>query len=214
VDGFVFSVEYLRDTGALAREAAGLSITEEDVAYALDVILRYPLYGEVVGAGRYYLSHPLREEQQIPTMRTEPAPAPHVPIRIGPHVTQFTADLSLDDFGAFLHEARGAVRDLKLSSLPPGAGVERGVVRDLASRLWLPPRLRASGKAAAILAGIATGLGASPVLGSASALLGAALSVASALWSGRLPRPVARIKWLRWAVKWDIEEEAACRDET
>ena len=58
-----------------------------------------------------------------------------------------------------------------------------------------------------IAAGIVGGLGAIPVLGPASAILGAVVSAGSALWSGRLPRALNNWSWLTWALKWKLEDE-------
>ncbi len=34
------------------------------------------------------------------------------------------------------------------------------------------------------------------------------ISLSMALWSGDLPRPTARVSWLRWILEWDLEESA------
>jgi hypothetical protein len=63
-----------------------------------------------------------------------------------------------------------------------------------------------------VLAGFVGGLGALPVASAAAAVVGAAVSVSAALWDGELPRGTAQMKWLRWAVEWDLEKQAETRE--
>jgi hypothetical protein len=109
-----------------------------------------------------------------------------------------------------LHELRGEVRDSGLYQLAPGS-YEKDAVREIAASILLPPRLKAFAKVIGVTGGLIGGLGAFPALGPVAAVAGLAVSVSTALWSGQLPRNVARIEWLRWALKWDIEEQAEKR---
>ena len=45
-----------------------------------------------------------------------------------------------------------------------------------------------------------------------AAVAGGIVSIASAIWTGQLPRPVARIRWLQWALEWEAEAAAEARD--
>jgi hypothetical protein len=66
------------------------------------------------------------------------------------------------------------------------------------------PRLRGLRKMMLLGGGIIGGLEAVPALRPAAAVVGAVVSVSPALWTGRLLRGAARIKWLRWALEWDL----------
>ena len=84
--------------------------------------------------------------------------------------------------------------------------VEKERVQEIAVSLELPPRLKASAKALGIGSGVLTGLGSIAFLGPFPAVAAGAVVIAATIWKGKLPRSVSRIKWLRWAVQWDLEE--------
>jgi hypothetical protein len=57
----------LKDNNELETLAKTASIPVEDVWYALDVILRYPVYGGIAGPENCYLNHPIRDAVPLPT---------------------------------------------------------------------------------------------------------------------------------------------------
>jgi hypothetical protein len=203
---YVFDFEKVKTHPRFQDVVRMLTATEQEVSTVFDIVLRYSLYGSLLHEDEYYMAHPIRAQQNFPTMERKPCPPPAVPIRIGPYLAQFAPNMSQDEFTVFLHEARGVVRDLEIVNLSSGA-LEPDAVRELAVRLKLPPRLTASARAWGIAGGIVGGLGAIAVLGPFASLGGAAISIASAFWNGRLPRAIARLSWLHWAFAWDIEAE-------
>lgn len=205
---YMFDVDRLRTNPALERIASTVGVAQEDVLYAFDVILRYPLYGELVGTGSYFLAHPIRELQNLLTMRVEVAPPPSVPLSPSDAVAGMVRAMTLDEYTSFLHEARGVIRDRKIHTLKAGA-LDIDTIREVASVLGLPARLKASGRAFGVVGGIITIGGAWPFLGPAAAVAGGAVSVASVLWTGTVGPTVSRMTWLRWAFEWDVERQAS-----
>lgn len=201
---YLFPVEEVTQTPEFGELAARLALPADDLLFAFDVTLRYPLYAELAGANGYYLSHPIREDQNIPTITRSEAPVPQIVLPLGRAIAQLAPQMTLDEFSALLHEARGLLRDRGIVRLRPGA-VDIETRREIAAHLGLPPRLRGNKELVALLAAGITGLGAFPVLGPASALLGMAVGVGSLFWDGDLPRATGQVEWLRWAVSWDIE---------
>lgn len=185
-----------------------LSATNQEVSTVFDIVLRYSIYGSLLEENEYYMAHPIRVQQNFPTMERKPTPPPNVPVRIGPSLSKIAPNMNQDEFTAFLHEARGIVRELEIINLAPGA-IEPEAVRELAVRLKLPPRLKSSARSLGVAGGLVGGAGAVAVLGPFTAIGGGAISIASAFWNGQLPRSAARINWLHWAFQWDIEAEGA-----
>ena len=81
--------------------------------------------------------------------------------------------------------------------------------RELAAILGLPARLSAVGKLMGVAAGMIGVAGASSALGPAAAIAGGVVSVASAFWTGTVGRTPSRLRWLRWALEWDLETQAS-----
>jgi len=188
-----------------------LGVAEDDVYYAFDVVLRFPLYGQLTGVNEHYLNHPIRDAFQLPTMERSLDRAPAIAVSFRNAIGDLAPTLTQDEYTALLHELRGQVRNLGLHKVGPGE-CDKEVIRELVSRVSLPPRLKAMSKRAAVITAFLGGLGAVPALGPAAALVGAALSVSTVLWHGKLPRGAAQMKWLRWAVEWDIEQQVEARD--
>jgi hypothetical protein len=142
--GTVYPVETIKPIDAFQELRAFLNIEEDDLCYVFDVVLRYPLYGGLVDEGEYYMAHPLRAQQNLPTMERHYGELPTVPVRLGPSIVSITDDLTQDEYTSILHEARGLVRELGIVNLRPQAG-ERERLHELAASLRLPPRLTESG---------------------------------------------------------------------
>ncbi len=201
---YLFPVDDVTRSAEFGDLAARLGVPADDLLFAFDVTLRYPLYAELAGANAYYLSHPIREDQNLPTVTRSDAPAPQIALPLGSAIAKVAPHMTLDEFSALLHEARGLLRGRGIVGLKPGA-VGPEARREVAAHLGLPPRLKASKKLVALLAAGITGVGAIPVFGPASALLGMAVGIGSLFWDGNLPRATGQVKWLRWALSWDIE---------
>ncbi|MBN2315056.1 MAG: hypothetical protein JXM79_14095 [Sedimentisphaerales bacterium] len=185
------------------------NIAPLDLCYAFDSVLKYPIFGELTGRG-YYLNHPLRDAIKLPTMLKKKAIPPPVAVSFHNSVAQLAVRLSHDDYTSLLHELRGMVRQRGLHKMAPGQ-FDREHIREIAATVRLSPRLRGYSRGVGITTGIFGGLGAFPVLGTPATVVGGLISVAAAFWSGGLPRNVSRVWWLRWAMKWDIEEQAERR---
>ncbi len=98
-----------------------LNIPLDDLGYALDVALRYPLYGQFAGEKSIYLSHPLREQRRWPTMEVSLGENPPVALSFAPSVASIASSLTLDQYASLLHEIRAVVSDRGLANIRPGA---------------------------------------------------------------------------------------------
>ncbi len=208
---YIFALDKLLNGSTLKSLAKELKSNEAEICYAFDIVLRYPLYGEFTGENNYYLNHPIRNAFSNPTMKEDAGPLPVTPVSFKDSIASLVPNISQDEYIVLLHELRGQVRDSGLHRVKPG-DFDKEAIRDIAAKVALPPRVKIIAKAAAIGAGVIGGLGAFPVLGPSAAVAGAIVSVTAALWSGRLPRSVGRLRWLRWALEWDIENQAEKRD--
>lgn len=204
---YLYATHTLMNTPEFNILVKTLAVSPEEIYYAFDLVLRYSLLGQIAGENQHYLAHPIREEQQFPTMQFERGESPHVPVHIGKAIAPVIHKFTMDQYAEFLNETRGIVREMGITEMKPNT-IEKDTLRELATRLWLPPKLRSWGKLHGLLAGLITGIGTYPALGPISAGLGAGVSIAATFWSGNLPRTAARIRWLRWAFEWDIEQEA------
>lgn len=204
---YYFSLERLTRNVELEVLTTELQAPQIQILYAFDNILRGPLYGKLTGSDQHYFNHPLRDVSLLPTFESEVGRLPDVAVSFKESMARVVRHLSLDEYCVMLHELRGAVRDRGIHEQRPG-NVDREVLREIAASVSFPPRLRSSGRLAAVAGGMISGLAAFPVLGTGAAVAGAAVSVSSALWTGQLPRHAARIKWLRWAIEWDLEKQA------
>lgn len=203
---YVFCLGSLENNPKVKEFANKLGVTEDDLYYSFDVILRFPLYGQLAGESEYYLNHPIREAFQLPTMNWDIDTPPKIAIPFQNSINNLCRKLNQDEYISIIHELRLSIRDIGLQKLRPGE-CDKRIIRELASKVALQPRLRALGKVLTIIVSMIGGLAASPVLGPTSAIAGAAISVSAAIWDGTLPRGAARLKWLRWSLEWDIERE-------
>jgi hypothetical protein len=205
---YVFDVDRLRTDPALKKVASAVEVSGDDILYAFDVFLRYPLYGELAGPGSYFLAHPIRELPKIPTMDVNPGPVPSIALSLSDAVAGMAQSMTLDGYTGFLHEARGIIRDRKIHTLKPRS-LDTDTIREIASLLGLPARLNAVGRTLGVVGGLITIGGALPCLTPSAAVVGGVVSVASALWTGKVGSSVSRMSWLRWALKWDVESQAS-----
>jgi len=184
-------------------------VSPDDLVYAFDIVLRYPLYGELAGSGTYFLAHPMREQQGNPIIAAERGPAPTIPLSLSQAVADMATSMTLDDYTAFLHEARGVIRQRQIHRLQPGA-MDLETTREVASQLGLPARLSGVGRTMAIAAGVIgiAGAVASP-LGVPAGIAGGLITIVSAAWTGSVGRAAGRKGWLRWALVWDLEQQAS-----
>jgi len=183
-----------------------LNISPDNLGYTLDVALRYARYGERVGNEAYYLSHPLREQQTLPTMSIEPQQSPPVALSFANSVSRIAPSLTLDGYSSLLHEIMRVVSQRDLRSLKPNS-IEEQQVRAVAAELQLPVRLKGWAKTAGISAAALGGFAALPTIATGAAVAGAVVGIAAIFWDGKVPRSLGRLNWLRWGLEWRIEEE-------
>ncbi|MET7835838.1 hypothetical protein ABZS44_23785 [Micromonospora sediminicola] len=206
---YSFDVQRLAGRPDIRTAARRLSVPVATLLYTLDVVLRYPILGRLAGEGRPYLNHPVRASIAHPTLAADAGQAPVSlgPISFSSTVASMMRSMTLDEYCVLLHELRGAVRDSGIHRVAPGQ-VEPEVVRELAARVALPAKLGAFERRLALAAGMLGGAASTPVVGPAGPILGVGLSIAQYYWSGDLPRAASRVRWLRWALSWEIESQA------
>jgi hypothetical protein len=204
----VFDIASLLETQEFQRVLANLNLPADDLVYAFDIVLRYPLYGEIAGSGSYFLAHPMREQQAAPIIAVDPGPPPAIPISLSQAVAAMVPYMTLDEYTSFLHEARGLIRDRQIHRLRPQA-VTKETTREIASELGLPARLSGVGRTMGIAAGFIGIVGAVPQAAVAAAIAGGIVAIVSAAWTGSVGRAPGRVKWLRWALEWDLEQQAS-----
>lgn len=132
----LFDISALLDVEEFQRLRVGLNVSADDLIYAFDIVLRYPLYGELAGSGSYFLAHPIREQQNAPIIAVEPGKPPNIPVSFSQAVAGMVSSMTMDDYSSFLHEARGLIRDLNIHQLRVGA-IDQETTRELASQLGL-----------------------------------------------------------------------------
>ena len=203
--GWVFPTHKVTESSSFDALVKLLKVNPEDICHVFDMVLKYSLYGELVGEDAHYLAHPFRTQQTFPTMSRDQGVAPQVPFRCGPSIMSI-GGLSRDEYTAILHEARGLARDMKLTDLKPGA-LEKERLREFAAKLELPPRLKEGGRAVGLGGGIIATVSALPVLDPSVAIIGGLISIAASFWTTHLPRAASRLKWLHWTLAWDLEKQ-------
>jgi hypothetical protein len=208
--GYTFLLDDLSRLGEPAKLSAELNIPNEDLCYAFDSILKFPLFGELAGSEAYYLNHEIRDAFQLPTMASELAIPPRCAVTFAESITSIVPHLSRDEYTVVLHELRNLVRQYGLHLVGPGE-FDKEVIREIAAKAQLPPRVSALGRAAGLVGGAVGVLGALTPLASVMAVLGGAITISTTLWQGTVPRSIGRLKWLRWALVWDIERQAETR---
>ncbi len=204
---YVFALENLRNNPKLKLLCSALNLEEEAICYAFDIVLRYPFYGELAGVGESYLHHPIRDAFSTPLMEHREVAQLGPSVRFRDSIAYLAPGLTTDSYTALLHELRGHVRECGLHRLAPGE-VDREVVREIAIKVGLPPRLKDIGRVVGVGGGLLTGVGAIAVLAPSAAIVGGIISISSAIWRGHLPASVGKVEWLRWALEWDIEQQA------
>lgn len=202
----LFDISELTYAEEFKRLQATINVPAQDLIYAFDIVLRYPLYGMLAGDDSYFLAHPIREEQNEPIIAVAPGKPPSIPLPFSQAVSTMVSSMTLEEYSIFLHEARGLVRDRKIHKMKVGT-IGQEERREIAIALGMPARLKKSGRALGFTSGLVAGAGAFPALGVPAAIAGGLISIISASWTGSVGRIPGRTKWLRWALEWDLERE-------
>jgi hypothetical protein len=206
----VLPIDHLRQQRDVTASARRLNIKdEEDILYSVDVVLRYSLYG-ALAEGNFYLNHPIRDIFPIPTAEYEPASPPNVCVSFARDAKILASRRSLADFVQLLKDLRTMTRDSGLHMLRPG-NVDVKTVREIASKARLTPYLKRFAMTTTALTGAVGVLGVFTPLGPGAAFSGGLVTASTAIWDGRLPRMAAQYPWLRWAIRWPVEDQAEPR---
>jgi hypothetical protein len=204
----VFDISRLCELPIFQLSASQIGVRPDDLVYAFDIVLRYPLYGELAGVDSFFLAHPIREQQAAPILSVGTGTSPRIPISLSAAVAEMVSRMSLDEYTSFLHEARGLIRDLRIDQLQPGA-IDRETTREIAIQLGLPARLSRASRVIGIAAGVVGITGAIPAAGPAAKIAGGLLTIGSAIWDRSVGRSLGQVSWLRWAFEWDLENQAS-----
>lgn len=205
-----FNLEELLKSSDITNLSERTKISQLDLCYAFDAILKYPLFGELTGGNGYYLNHPLRDAFILPTMQRENATPPPVAVSFRDSVAKLSTEISYYEYTRLLHELRESVREVGLHEMAAGT-FDRELIREISARVRLSPRLSDYSRIVGVSTGFIGGLGAIPFLGPIAAVGGSAISISGLFWRGGLPRQAASVSWLRWALKWDVEDQAEHR---
>ena len=192
---------------------------DHQVHYLLDLVLKYLIYAEHTNNG-YYLTHPIRAKQRFKYLNPlvesyRDRPPTRIPFRLGPHLVPLARKRGRDWFTSTLHETRGYLRQEGMTELQETGAVSRDALRELASRLQLPAKVRGYEVAGRTATLVSASGGLTGSLISATpwpAVVGSAMTVATNIWSGSVPGSVSRLRWLRWLLQWPLEEESGKSD--
>jgi len=208
---YAIPVSALKSEKELDLIAKKLSEPVEEIWYALDVILRYPVYGDLTGKGNGYLNHPIRDIFDLPTMERKPATATGA-VSFRDCVASFAKTLTQDEYIKLLLKLRNSVRNKGLHLVSPGQ-FEVETIRKIAREAGIPATLIESARLIALAGGIAGGVAAIPTIGIEATIVGGIISVAGALWPGKIPRSISKVSWLKWAFEWkELEVQADKRN--
>jgi len=197
----------LAEVGLLARV---LDTTDEMVFYTFDVVLRYSLYG-CLADGHYYLAHPIRDAVKLPTQEESKATLWKPCVSFANDIAVIARKLSQDNFGAFLHELRGWVSTYGMQAMLPGEA-DTSVVREIASKLGLQARFKNAAPLLGVSGGLLAAAAVVPSVAVPATVLGGVVGIAAAVWRGHVPRQLGQWRWLRWMVRFDVEDQVERRE--
>ena len=206
---YSFDIHKLANWSIVQKHAVQLGVPIGMLLYTFDVVLRYPMLGKLAGIERPYLNHPIRDVIVHPTITDEKQSNCLLAgtLSFSKTIEAMLPHLSFDEYTVLIHELRGTVRELGIHRAKPG-NIERDVIRELAAKVALPPKIGHSERRLALAAGLIGGISSLPAIGPIGPILGVGISIAQCYWNGELPRSVSRIRWLRWSISWDIETQA------
>ena len=181
-------------------------ISIENLIYLYDVILRYPLYGNLTDQDEFYLNHPIRDVMTKSGIVISNESHKQIPVSFSKYI-QFLLEKkavkNMDEYTSMLHILRHQIRDRELH-LVNSNSVDKSIIEDIFVSSGLKPRLKidkTSKILPAMIAG-ASGITGDPAMLFIGTSVGVGLSVAGIMWSGIVPKSLAKIKWLRWALDW------------
>lgn len=204
---YVYALNLLRRDPKLKTLSQAIALHENDLCYAVDIILKYPFFGELA-KGDYYLNHPIRSAIIFPTQEDRPGEEPRLCVSFAQDVKRIMKRLSkkrnkseaLVEYAALLYDLRGICREeYKLHELSPKQ-IDKEILREIAVKVKLSPRLKSE-------------------VNEYGGLIGAfvkpsrvIVSVMNILWKDGLPRSVVEWSKLHLAYTWDVETQAQERE--
>lgn len=205
---YFYDVDRAKSLLAVSKLAAAVALPVEEPLYALDVIMRYPFYGEMVPGGASYLAHPIRTQVPLTGLTLEPYKPPTVPVRFAPEIAKIANSLSADEYLSILTELRRIAWDSSTGfvGMAPGA-ISPERLRQIARAVNLPAHMPATAKALGVVTGLLTVAAAIQSAAIPAAIVGGIVTVASSFWQGGLHRGIARWSWLQWAATYDLEAQ-------
>jgi len=210
---FVFDLEALYASTRAKEVAARLNIPRERFHYLFDLILKYLLYAEQ-GTGGYYLTHPIRAKQSFrflgSSLITTPGPSQPIPISLGPHLARLGQQRGRDWLTSALHETRAHIRAEDMTLLNGPDTLSRDALWELTRRLRLPAKLRSYDrlKVGTAVTTASAGLLSLELMGAPlPAAVGMTMSLATNIWSGKVPNQVSRIRWIQWMFESPLEND-------
>jgi hypothetical protein len=168
------------------------------------------MYGQFVGEDSYYLHHPIRDVLRTSANLERVGKPPPVALTFAPTFRDMIGKISREDYITTIKAVRDRVHEYGLLDAPHG-DVHREIIRKLAAEARLPPRLRSEAAVVPIIAAVLSAAAATALAGPVAAAVGAMITILPTAWalsSPSMPRGVADVKWLRWALKWDLEGQA------
>ena len=192
----------------LLEKDTGLTIDQH--VYCFDLILRYVMYGQFVGSNSFYLHHPIRDTFRISANIESRGKSPPIAITFAPYFRNVIHKLSRDEYVTCIKVLRERVRHYGLLGAPSG-DVHRDILRKMAAEARLRPKLRAEAAVIPIIAAVLSTAIGTALAGPIGTVAGTAVTISAAVWTGTsryLPPNVSDISWLRWALRWDIEDQS------
>lgn len=206
---YVYALNVLRRNPKLRTLAAELKIDEDDICYGVDIMLKYPFFGELA-KGDYYLNHPIRGAVAFPTLKEDKSALepPPVCVTFAEDVKRTVKNLSrrkrkseaLREYVALLYDLRRICReDFKLHNLSPKQ-VDKEVLREIAMKVKLSPKLKGEVNEFGALVGT--------VVKPAKFVI----SIMNRIWKDGLPRSSVQWSSLQFIYTWDVERQAQVRE--
>jgi len=204
--GYVFDAhKILSDHKKLIDGAVEkIGINYMQFIYSFDLVLRYPLYGALMGANEIYLNHPIRDAYSPSHLSHRSISTVDFPVSFRKWASSQVNRATLDKFVKDLLMLREEVHKHSLTDI--GRHLTDEETRDFLLQTKIPGSLRKSVLDSVNIA-VTTGLAVTADLVAgvgASAIVAVAASAVFSQWSGNMPGSANKIEWLKWAIEWPL----------
>lgn len=202
---FLFDVEAVSEDRNLLATAKRLQCEPRLLLHTLDMVLRYPMYGSLAGKDEWYLGHLVRTAVALPNLGVQHHVPPAIPLPIGDLVYRVGRRDTMEQYALRVCEVRDLLDENGIRGVRRG-DVERSVIRHVSQEAGLPGKLRGYHRSMGVTTGLLGFVGLWPFLGTPAAAGAAALTTGSAMWDGKVPSRLSGSKWLRFAIRYDLED--------